>query len=367
MALIMSAVNVGASLSLSGRYALQGRQAFAGLRAWREDVNASGGLAVPGRNQRAEAKLVVYDDQSRSVTALANTQRLIEDDRVDILIGPYASDLTRAVVRFASASSRVVWNHGGSSDDVQQIGGRAVGVPTPASHYYDGTLSLLHRRHPDASGAAVVFKQGSPFGRQILKGVQTMAGRVGLSVRPVSYLSLRQDMESVLSQLKHEGCDLVLSARAFQDEILLARALLRSKGRIKAMGFVAAGLEEFGSTLGQDADQVYGPSQWEEELDFQLSYGPKQADVARSIRRAGGAADYTAAQSYATGLIVQRCLEIATDLSDDALWCAAGRLDCTTFFGRFKIDPASGLQLGHEMVTVQWQDGQKRVVWPTVV
>jgi branched-chain amino acid transport system substrate-binding protein len=78
----------------------------------------------------------------------------------------------------------------------------------------------------------------------------------------------------------------------------------------------------------------------------------------------GSASDYPAAQAYAACLIAQRCLEEADSADDEALWRAACALDCTTFFGRFKIDPKTGPQVGHEMVWVQWQQGRKVIVWP---
>ncbi len=52
-----------------------------------------------------------------------------------------------------------------------------------------------------------------------------------------------------------------------------------------------------------------------------------------------------AAQAYAACLIAQRCLEEAS-ADDESLWRAACALDCATFFGRFRIDPATGLQSG---------------------
>lgn len=44
-----------------------------------------------------------------------------------------------------------------------------------------------------------------------------------------------------------------------------------------------------------------------------------------------------------------------------------GSLDCGTFFGRFHINPATGLQVGHEVILVQWRPGRKLVVWPPAV
>jgi branched-chain amino acid transport system substrate-binding protein len=70
------------------------------------------------------------------------------------------------------------------------------------------------------------------------------------------------------------------------------------------------------------------------------------------------------AQAYAAGLIVQRCIELAGTLDQHALRQVAGQLDCTTFYGRYKIDPTTGRQLGHRMPVVQWRNGCKTVVWP---
>ncbi|MEX1263302.1 MAG: hypothetical protein WEE66_05095 [Actinomycetota bacterium] len=52
---------------------------------------------------------------------------------------------------------------------------------------------------------------------------------------------------------------------------------------------------------------------------------------------------------------------------DEWLYRAACALDCGKFFGRFHIDPATDLQVGHEMVLVQWRRGRKLVVWPPPV
>jgi branched-chain amino acid transport system substrate-binding protein len=74
--------------------------------------------------------------------------------------------------------------------------------------------------------------------------------------------------------------------------------------------------------------------------------------------------DYPMAQAYAGCLVAQRCLAEAGSLDQQALRKVAGRLDFTTFYGRYKIDPASGRQLGHVMPVVQWRGGTKVIVWP---
>jgi branched-chain amino acid transport system substrate-binding protein len=70
------------------------------------------------------------------------------------------------------------------------------------------------------------------------------------------------------------------------------------------------------------------------------------------------------AQAYAAGLVAQRCLEAAPGLDQQVLRQTARHLDCTTFYGRYRLDPASQRQVGHVMPVVQWQGKQKVVLWP---
>lgn len=63
-------------------------------------------------------------------------------------------------------------------------------------------------------------------------------------------------------------------------------------------------------------------------------------------------------------LVFVKAVEEAGSLDPDKIREAFGRLHLMTFFGEFKIDPDTGLQVGHKMVVVQWQGGKKVIVWP---
>jgi hypothetical protein len=95
--------------------------------------------------------------------------------------------------------------------------------------------------------------------------------------------------------------------------------------------------------------------------------GPSSSQVATRIHAMGAAADYPAARGYAACLIAEHCLKDTRRANDEALWRAACALDCNTFFGRFRINPRTGIQEGHGVVWVQWQGGRKVVVWPPSV
>ncbi len=360
------AIKFGASVSVSGRYALQGRQVLAGLGAWVEAVNAGEGLRVHGAGARAPVRLVYYDDASSPARAAANAERLLDADAVELLIGPYASDLTRAVLPVARRRGRVLWNHGGASDDIQIEGGRAVGILTPVSRYFGGLLQLAGSLDPEAVRVALLHRRGSGFGRLAALGVRTVGSDAKFVTEVVTYSSLASDLPSVMASLERQRPDVVISAGSFDDEVVLTRALLESGLRPKAVGLAAAAMQEFPQALGLGAEGFLGPSQWEPSLAYVPDFGPSPDEATEGIRAQGAPPDYPAAQAYAACLIAQRCLEEA-GADDESLWRAACALDCGTFFGRFRIDPATGLQVGHEVVLVQWRWGRKLVVWPPPV
>jgi branched-chain amino acid transport system substrate-binding protein len=363
---VAGAIRFGASVSVSGRYALQGQQVLAGLRAWVEAVNGGGGLNVHGAGARAPVRLVYYDDASSPARAAANAERLLDADAVEILIGPYASDLTRAVLPVAGRRGRVLWNEGGASDDIHMGGGRAVGILTPVGRYFGGLIELARSLDSDAARVALLHRRGSSFGHLAALGVGAAASDAMFVTDVVTYSSLGSDLPSVMASLEEQSPDVIISAGSFDDEVVLARALLGSGLRPKAIGLAAAAMQEFSHALGTHAEGFLGPSQWEPRLAYVPDFGPGPDEATEGIRAQGAPPDYPAAQAYAACLIAQRCLEEA-GADDESLWRAACALDCGTFFGRFRIDPVTGLQVGHEVVLVQWRRGRKLVVWPPAV
>jgi len=360
----VEAIKFGASISTSGRYALQGRQALAGLRAWAEAANAEGGIRRAGMVGKTPVAMVCYDDASSPARAARNAERLLQVDRVGVLIGPYASDLTRAVLPIARHHGKLLWNHGGASDDIHHRGARVVGIPTPASRYFGGLLAMMRQIDPEAKRAVLCYRRDSGFGRLAAEGAQAAADETGVILTVYPYSSVRDDLPQLLTMLAEQRPHLVLSAGSFVDDCTIAREVAAARLGAKACGFVGAAMEEFGQALGADAEGLLGPSQWEPAPAYLPDWGPSRAEAAERIQAKGAAADYPAAQAYAACLIAQRCLEEAEGGNESDLWQAACAQDCTTFFGRFRIDWSTGLQVGHEMVWVQWRGGRKVVVWP---
>ena len=69
--------------------------------------------------------------------------------------------------------------------------------------------------------------------------------------------------------------------------------------------------------------------------------------------------DYVFMQAYGMGLIIEYCISACKTLNEQVLRQFAETADIETVFGRFKIDPQTGVQVGHRMVLVQWNNGKK--------
>ena len=355
------------AVSLSGQFSSQGKQALQGASAWVQDTNADGGIYVASAGGRLPVDLTHYDDGSTVHGARSMTQRLIVEDGVDILLGPYSSVLTLAACSVAEEHGAVLWNHGGASDRIYEQGfRRCVGVLAPASRYLVGLVDVLLDRDPRPRSVAILHAQRGTFSPAVASGLEAEVARRGSEVvLKRAYPVPATDFSTLLDEVEDAEPDLVAGVGRIQDDIALARQI-RSRGhRAEAVSLVVAGVAEFGRELGEQANGFMGPSQWEPAASYTPEYGPTADRLAlRHPGFARGDADYAMAQAYAAGLVAGGCVEEAGSLDADALRKAAARLDFTTFYGRFRIDADTGRQVGRSVIIVQWQRGRKVVVWP---
>jgi len=349
---------VGMPASLSGQFRMQGRQALAGLWAWARDANAE----TPG-----SFRVVHHDDASDRTTVQDVTRRLIADDQVDILFGPYSSVLTSAVVQVADEHGKLLWNHGGASDNVYQQGYRLiVGILSPASRYLTGLLPLVRQADPDATTVALARASTGEFPKAVCSGVADAAEELGFkTVLTTEFAASTGDFSAVVADIKAAQPEVIVVVGRIQNDLLLARRLAESGVNAGMVVAVAAGIQAFQDDLGRLVERFVGPSQWEPETDFEPDFGPNSQQVMASLRRDGEShVDYPMAQAYAAGVVLQRCLEEAGNADSQTLKDAAARLRFSTFYGNFQIDGETGRQVGRETLLVQWQEGRKVIVWP---
>ena len=130
--------------ALTGRYSLPGRQALLGAQAWVEDTNRAGGIWLHGSRAQLPLRLTSYDDASEPEQCAMLTERLITEDQVDILLGPYSSGLALRAAEVAQRSQRVLWNHGGASEAIYTRGfAWVVGILSPPSTYFHSVIDFV--------------------------------------------------------------------------------------------------------------------------------------------------------------------------------------------------------------------------------
>lgn len=360
-------IKVGLPISLTGQFASQGMRAFDGVRYWVDDCNASGGARIGEHSGHLPVHLLYYDDESRASTAASITRKLITDDRVDILLGPYGSSLTLACAHVSEELGMLLWNHGGASDPVQHGGfRRVVSILAPASRYLSGVVDLLTSRDPRSRRASVLRSSRGSFPRAVADGFVEHATGHGWEIAlSETYEPEASDFRAVVRRIRDYSPEVVVGVGRIQDDLALARELAMADPGAEALVVVAAGVSLFGKRMGALAEGFIGPSQWEPDISFAPDHGPTTAVL--QSRHAGFRkveADYTMAQAYAAGLVVQRCVAQAGSLDSGALMEAAARVRFTTFYGPFEIDPATGSQVGRAVPLVQWKSGERQVVWP---
>lgn len=323
---------------LSGELGGYGRAGAIALDLWADWHN---------RRFLPKIELSVFDTGRDLLGALAHAEQM----PADLLFGPYGSGPMTSI---AAATSRLVWNHGGARVPPAR---NVVTVLAPADTYFHGAIRAVREADPGVHSVCVLSGD-TGFGRAVAGGAAREAGRLGLRVTEGRLDQAARDAAAA------RQADMLLAAGHFADEVAAARRLLPGR-QWRAAGFVGAGVEEVLADLRAAREGLLGPAQWLVETAPDPDEGPPAAEFVAAYRyRAGGDPPYPAAQAFAAGVIATRCLRDAGTADDAALVAAARAARCTTMFGPFRLDPRTRQQVGHHVLTVQWQDGLRRVIWP---
>jgi len=347
-------IRVGVTASLTGAYAVPGSNLLAGLKMWAHDVNARGALL--GR----EVEIVSYDDQSDPATSARLYEKLISDDRVDLLIGPYASDVTLAASSVAerhnmpmvsgSAAATEIWSHG--NRNIFQ-------VDTPADRYMD--LLIESAGNAGLTTIALAYA-GSDFPREVARGVRTRAAAAGMKlVFDEEYPEDNKDFADLVRRIKATRPDLVIGGTYLQDSIALVREAKRQNFSPRALAFtVGPALVEFGETLGPDADGILGVISWMRSGNVPMAYDFSFRYKEMTGRNAGVHAAY----GYAAGQVLEAAVRLAYSLDRDAVREQLQAMKFGSLLGRYRVDD-SGKQLAKKTFVMQWQNGRRLLVLPT--
>ncbi len=367
---------IGHPACLSGKYSKAGEQAIGGIKAcvqWVNDVRK--GVKLGDKKVKLDYKY--YDCESKKEAVTSLIERLITSDKVNCVFAPYSSGLTLSGAPVAEKYNMLYMDHGGASDKIFQQGFKFI-VQTigPASRYHEGTLKMLHAVAPKSNKLALAYEDDE-FARSVMEGAEKYAKQFGYDVVfQRTYPKGVTDLTPLLGALKAAKPDVIIGGGHFEDGQLFNRQMADLDINAQALSLIAAAtLPAFYKALGAKAEGVMGPSHWEYGVKYseaeakkagQTWIGPSQDEFVAAFKKALGKdiiPDYHAAEAGAAVLAYVLAVEKAGSLDPAKVRKALGDLKFMSFYGGWAID-ANGMQVGHEMVDVQWQDGKRVIVYP---
>jgi len=346
-------IKVGVTVSLSGQYAAPGSEELQGIQMWAHDLNARGALL--GR----PVDIVYYDDKSDADTSAALYERLISEDKVDLLLGPYSSGLTLAASRVADKNNFPMVATGASSPDIWSWGNKNIfQVDTPADTYVN--LVITSAKKAGLSTIALLY-EGSDFPRQVAEGVRAQAARQGLEiVFDEEYAQGNRDFSSIVERVRAKKPDVLIGGTYLDDSIAIMKQVKKSGLSPKAIVFtVGPALPEFGDALGPDADGVLGVVAW-----MASAHMPMALDFAfRFHEHYGETASVYAAYGYGAGQVLEAGVRLAGSLAKDDIRMQLDHMKFRSILGGYEVDD-TGKQLAKDTYVMQWQHGERRLVLP---
>ena len=374
-------VVIGFTASQTGNYNVELTRQINGLNLWLNQVNDAGGITLSdGTVIKFES--VFYDDESSTDRVQELYTRLATEDNADFLISPYSSGLTDASAIIAEQYGKVMITCGAASDSTYQKGFTLVyQTYTPASRYLTGALDLLASVDAEAKDIAIVH-ENDKFSTDVANALQAYAEELEYNiVMNEGYDTGTTDFAAFINKIQDEAPDAVLGGGHFQDGSTFARQLYEKAATAPFVALLVAPPEPSFAELGDAAQGVIGPSQWEPLAIIDASsaervglpfFGPSSQEFLDAYQAAyDEEPSYHAAGGYVAGLLLQKAIEDADSVDSEAVAEALDNLDLLTFFGHIKFDTSEdkhGLQVGHSMMYVQWQQGDsglaKQIVWP---
>jgi branched-chain amino acid transport system substrate-binding protein len=349
-------IRIGASISTTGTYAKIGRYMEEGYRLWERQVNERGGLL--GRPVR----IVIYDDKSEPATAVKLYEKLVTDDKVELLLGPYSSPISQAVSVIADKHKQPMVLPVAASSGIFQRGLKYIFmILAPAEVYMEGLLDIAASR---GAKTVALVNEDTAFPKSIVEGAAKMAEQRGLKVVfRDAYPKGTTDFSAVLTKIKAAAPEVFIGGSYFDDSVALTRQMRELDVAPRAIAFTAGSdLPEFYQQLGKNAEYVYSPTPWEPEMPF-----PGSKEFVEAYRKAWNKDPiYQSAAAYGGALIFEKAVRQVGGMDRERIREALLRIEDTNLFGTYKVDER-GLQVGRKMSILQWREGKKVVVWPKAI
>jgi|RhiMethySRZTD1v2_1073278.scaffolds.fasta_scaffold280943_2 branched-chain amino acid transport system substrate-binding protein len=348
-------IRIGTSLSITGeQYSAQGGYCREGYVLCQKHVNAAGG--VVGR----QIEFVIHDDASDGKAAARNYEKLITEDKVDAVLGPYGSEITEAVADVIEKHRMLMIAPTAGSSAIWEKGRRyLIMMLSPVESLPEGLLDLAARN--GLTRVAVIKLDGLVANAQA-KGASEWAKKKGLEVVfAETYSSATTDFYDILKRVKAATPDVLMAASVrIKDLVAINRQMREVDLNVKMFSSVPYGLRpDYYKLVGKEAEFVYSGSFWEASL----GYPGNPEFVAAYEKEFNRTPSVQSTASYAGCRLLVETIRKTGSLESDTIRGALLALRTKTVLGDFAVDDR-GFQIGHKAITIQWQDGRQMTVWP---
>ncbi len=363
---------LGAAVSLTGRYTTAGNHTRKGYDLAVKTINDRGGVRVAGATYRLE--ILYYDDESTPARGAQLAERLIRQDGVKFMLGPYSSGLTTAIAPITEQHRVPMVEGNGASRSLFNKGYRYLfAVLSTSEQYLQEAINLAAeqaeaREQDPATLRVAIATENDPFSQDVRAGVIDAADRYGMRVVIDDKLPRElNDMTATLVKVKAARPDVLLVSGHSKGAALLVRQAdeLRATAPIVGLTHCDSADVTDRAQFGDAAESMVCAAQWAPTLTYRDDLFGSAADyAARFEAEYGYAPPYQAAQASASVMVWADALQRAGSFDTETVRDALAATDLQTFYGNVRFDD-TGKNVAKPVVLLQIRDGAYRVVAPS--
>jgi branched-chain amino acid transport system substrate-binding protein len=372
-------IKIGFGMGLTGGLAAMGKAAVLAMKIWEEEVNAKGGLL--GR----PVKLIYYDDQSNPATVPGIFTKLLDVDKVDLVMGDYGTNLLAPAMPIVIQKKMTFFALFGL--DVNKEFGyeryfsmQPAGGPDPAVSFSQGFFEVAAAQNPKPKTVAIIAADAE-FPRNAAEGARKNAKKAGLQViYDKTYPPPTADFTPIVRAIDATGADVVLSLSYPPDAVGMVRAASEVGLKAKMFGGGLVGLQ-YTSIRQQLGAQLNGIVNYEFYQPAKTMQFPGVEEFLKKYQARAGAEGvdplgyYLPPFAYANCQVLQQAVEGTKSLDQGKLADYLRSHTMKTIVGDIEYGPngewkeARVLQVQFHDVKgsdiEQWRTDEKQtIVWP---
>jgi branched-chain amino acid transport system substrate-binding protein len=351
-------IKIGFSMALTGPLSPNGKQALLGLQIWEEEVNAKGGLL--GR----PVKLVYYDDQSQSAPVPGIYTKLLDIDKVDLLLGPYATVPSAAAMPVVMQKNKlfiILFGLGVNTEfKSDKFFAMIPSGPDPKPSFTVGFFNAAMQQNPKPQTVAFIAAD-QEFSKNACDGAKSNAKKHGLrTVYDRTYPPNTTDFTPVVRAIQAANPDIVAVCSYPLDSVGLVKSVNEIGFKPKMIGGAMVGLQATGikQQLGPMLNGWVNYETW--VPDKKMMHEGTEAFFKKYQSRASAAGVdplgyYLGGWGYAYAQVLEQAIKGTKSLKDDVLAAYIHKTTFKTIHGDIKFG-ANGEWEKSGMLQVQYHD-----------